>query len=86
MCTYSCVYCQLGRISNVRVERRPFYRPLEIAGYLASLPPSTAYLSIPTRPPAETSVRAVDEQTLSGKMMPCFITPPATKSTFRWAI
>jgi wyosine [tRNA(Phe)-imidazoG37] synthetase (radical SAM superfamily) len=30
MCTYSCVYCQLGRTSKMQVERRPFYRPLEI--------------------------------------------------------
>jgi wyosine [tRNA(Phe)-imidazoG37] synthetase (radical SAM superfamily) len=29
MCTYSCVCCQPGRTSNMRVERRPFYRPLE---------------------------------------------------------
>jgi wyosine [tRNA(Phe)-imidazoG37] synthetase (radical SAM superfamily) len=36
-----------------------------IAGYLASLQPSTAYLSIPTRPPAEKWVRAPDEQTLN---------------------
>jgi wyosine [tRNA(Phe)-imidazoG37] synthetase (radical SAM superfamily) len=32
---------------------------------LASLRPSTAYLSIPTRPPAEKWVRAPDEQTLN---------------------
>ncbi len=36
-----------------------------IAGYLASVQPSTAYLSIPTRPPAEKWVRAPDEQTLN---------------------
>ncbi len=29
-CTYSCVYCQLGRTIKMRVERRPFYGPLEI--------------------------------------------------------
>jgi wyosine [tRNA(Phe)-imidazoG37] synthetase (radical SAM superfamily) len=36
-----------------------------IAGYLSSLQPSTAYLSIPTRPPAEKWVHAPDEQALS---------------------
>ena len=30
MCTYSCVYCQLGRTSKMQVERRPFYGPVEI--------------------------------------------------------
>ncbi|HEC95323.1 MAG TPA: radical SAM protein [Thermoplasmatales archaeon] len=30
-CTYSCVYCQLGRTSNMQVERRIFYKPEEIA-------------------------------------------------------
>jgi wyosine [tRNA(Phe)-imidazoG37] synthetase (radical SAM superfamily) len=30
ICTYSCVYCQLGRTIKMQVERRPFYRPLEI--------------------------------------------------------
>ena len=26
-CTYSCVYCQLGRTSNLRVKREGFYQP-----------------------------------------------------------
>jgi len=25
VCTYSCVYCQLGRTIKMRVERGPFY-------------------------------------------------------------
>lgn len=29
-CTYSCVYCQLGRTSNIQVERGAFYKPKEI--------------------------------------------------------
>ncbi len=29
-CTYSCVYCQLGRTSNMQVERRAFYGPEKI--------------------------------------------------------
>jgi len=29
-CTYSCVYCQLGRTITMQVARCPFYRPLEI--------------------------------------------------------
>jgi wyosine [tRNA(Phe)-imidazoG37] synthetase (radical SAM superfamily) len=36
-----------------------------VAGFLARLRPSTAYLSIPTRPPAEKWVRAPDEATLN---------------------
>jgi len=29
-CTYSCVYCQLGRTNKLAAERREFYRPKEI--------------------------------------------------------
>jgi len=29
-CTYSCVYCQLGRTTRMQVEREPFYDPEEI--------------------------------------------------------
>jgi wyosine [tRNA(Phe)-imidazoG37] synthetase (radical SAM superfamily) len=31
-CTYSCVYCQVGRTIRTQLDRRPFYRPEEIAG------------------------------------------------------
>jgi wyosine [tRNA(Phe)-imidazoG37] synthetase (radical SAM superfamily) len=30
VCTYSCVYCQLGHTIKMRVERRVFYEPEEI--------------------------------------------------------
>jgi wyosine [tRNA(Phe)-imidazoG37] synthetase (radical SAM superfamily) len=30
VCTYSCVYCQLGRTIKMRVERRAFYEPQEL--------------------------------------------------------
>ncbi len=30
ICTYSCIYCQLGRTLNMQVERKPFYRTDEI--------------------------------------------------------
>jgi wyosine [tRNA(Phe)-imidazoG37] synthetase (radical SAM superfamily) len=30
VCTYSCVYCQLGRSLNMRAERKAFYDPEEI--------------------------------------------------------
>ncbi len=30
VCTYACVYCQLGRTIQMRVERHPFYEPEEI--------------------------------------------------------
>jgi wyosine [tRNA(Phe)-imidazoG37] synthetase (radical SAM superfamily) len=30
VCTYSCVYCQLGRTRKMQVDRRAFYQPKEI--------------------------------------------------------
>jgi len=30
VCTYSCVYCQLGRTIRMAADRRPFYDPAEI--------------------------------------------------------
>jgi len=30
VCTYACVYCQLGRTIKMQVERRAFYKPAEI--------------------------------------------------------
>ena len=30
ICTYSCVYCQLGRTIKMQVERQPFYEPEDI--------------------------------------------------------
>ena len=30
ICTYSCIYCQLGRTSNMHVNRQVFYKPKEI--------------------------------------------------------
>ena len=30
VCTYSCVYCQLGRTKKMEIERRDFYDPREI--------------------------------------------------------
>jgi len=27
VCSYSCIYCQVGRTSTMRVERQPFYQP-----------------------------------------------------------
>ena len=30
MCTYSCVYCQLGRTIKMQAERRAFYEPEKI--------------------------------------------------------
>lgn len=31
ICTYSCVYCQVGRTLNMQSERKAFYKPEEIA-------------------------------------------------------
>jgi len=30
VCSYACVYCQLGRTIKMQVERRPFYEPSEV--------------------------------------------------------
>ncbi len=30
ICTYSCIYCQVGRTLNMKVERKAFYKPEEI--------------------------------------------------------
>lgn len=30
ICTYSCIYCQLGRTNNLEIKRREFYKPQEI--------------------------------------------------------
>jgi wyosine [tRNA(Phe)-imidazoG37] synthetase (radical SAM superfamily) len=30
VCTYSCVYCQLGRTINMQVDRRAFYEPEDV--------------------------------------------------------
>ena len=30
VCTYSCIYCQLGRTNNQIVQRKSFYKPKEI--------------------------------------------------------
>lgn len=35
-CTYSCVYCQVGRTSHLQVDRRLFYRPEEIVEEVAA--------------------------------------------------
>lgn len=29
-CSYSCIYCQVGRTNKMQIERRPFYDPGEI--------------------------------------------------------
>ena len=30
ICTYSCVYCQLGRTTNMKIKRQKFYKPEKI--------------------------------------------------------
>jgi wyosine [tRNA(Phe)-imidazoG37] synthetase (radical SAM superfamily) len=35
-CTYSCVYCQVGRTERMEVERRAFYEPADIAADVRS--------------------------------------------------
>lgn len=34
ICTYSCVYCQLGKTKNMQVERAQFYEPGELIKYV----------------------------------------------------
>jgi len=29
-CSYGCIYCQVGKTSNIQVERREFYRPEKV--------------------------------------------------------
>ena len=31
VCSYSCVYCQVGRTTEMKIERRPFYEPDAVA-------------------------------------------------------
>jgi len=35
ICTYSCVYCQLGRTLRMQADRRAFYEPEEVARVVA---------------------------------------------------
>ncbi|MGB9895062.1 MAG: radical SAM protein [Thermoproteota archaeon] len=35
-CSYSCVYCQVGRTSNITLERRPFYPWTEVVEEVVS--------------------------------------------------
>ncbi len=30
ICTYSCIYCQLGRTIKMQIKRRPFYEPEQV--------------------------------------------------------
>ena len=32
ICTYTCIYCQLGRTIKIKIERSPFYDPKELVG------------------------------------------------------
>ena len=48
VCTYSCVYCQLGRTKKMEVEPHTFYNSEEIRKNIAE-----KINSVPIRPPAE---------------------------------
>ena len=67
-CTYSCVYCQLGRTLKPEVKPRNFYGAEEIlkhvAAFIGQLSPDTSYLSVPIRPPTEMWVLPPTEDTL----------------------
>jgi wyosine [tRNA(Phe)-imidazoG37] synthetase (radical SAM superfamily) len=32
VCTYSCVYCQVGKTYKMQIERRPFYESSDSSG------------------------------------------------------
>ena len=34
-CSYSCVYCQVGRTTHLQMERQPFFPPEEIVAEVA---------------------------------------------------
>ena len=34
ICTYACIYCQIGKTPKMQVERRPFYHPAEIVRHV----------------------------------------------------
>lgn len=35
-CSYSCIYCQIGRTTNMRINRKKFYEPLEVYSLVQS--------------------------------------------------
>lgn len=37
VCSYSCVYCQVGRTTHLQMERQPFYPPEEIVAEVAEV-------------------------------------------------
>ncbi|GAH96076.1 unnamed protein product, partial [marine sediment metagenome] len=36
ICSYSCIYCQLGRTNNMQINRTKFYKPEEIMHAVAN--------------------------------------------------
>ena len=57
ICTYSCVYCQLGRTLKMEVDRRAFYEPEQVgpSRCIRSIPPpllrpGQSFAGWPTRP------------------------------------
>jgi wyosine [tRNA(Phe)-imidazoG37] synthetase (radical SAM superfamily) len=74
ICTYSCVYCQLGRSLKMVMNRCAYYDPDELLtettkkiqnASFNNIHCTRAYLSIPTRPPALKWVRPPEEQKLN---------------------
>ena len=47
ICTYACVYCQLGRTIKMQVERQPFYEPARIAQAVADKVDACAKVGTP---------------------------------------
>ena len=75
VCSYSCVYCQIG---TSEYEGRMHTETMLVENYndrheqikqtaffIAEVNPETAYLAIPTRPPAFKEVKPVTEENLA---------------------
>ncbi len=48
ICTYSCIYCQLGRTHNIRVKREVFYKPEELVEDVKNKVKATMEMGEPT--------------------------------------
>lgn len=61
-CTFACVYCQLGPTDRASSRRVAFREPDDVVR--AVLEPRRAYVTVPTRPPAEAWAHAPSATTV----------------------
>jgi len=64
-CTYSCIYCQVGRTMLIKDLNEDDDQLKDMADFIAQIKPQKAYLSIPIRPPLEKWVHRPDEDRLN---------------------